>query len=85
MPKVSEINLGTEIVNPVRPEVDDGMEPTQCANGHWTTTGDLDENDCCSQCPVEEVEKDPILEADRREELYRLIDDYEDYYDDGKD
>jgi len=89
MPKVSEINMGTDIVQSTRPDLtEEGVEPIQCINGHWTTTGDLDNERCCSQCPIEEeVEKDPILEADMREELYKLVEDDgdEDYYDDGKD
>jgi hypothetical protein len=90
MPKVSDINLGTDIVNPVRPDVDDGMEPIQCINGHWTTTGDLDEAKCCSQCPIEDrLDGDPILNEDEKEELERLTEDEDfdgfSFYDDGKD
>jgi len=52
MPKVSEINLGTDIVDSTRPQnIEAELEPTQCVNGHWTTTGDLDESKYCSLCP----------------------------------
>lgn len=82
MPKVSDINLGTEIVgNPVRPDNVEDLEPAQCLNGHWTTIGDLDKDQHCSQCPVE-VEKDNEAEL---EDALDYMEKCEDYYDDGKD
>jgi len=52
MPKVSEINLGTDCVDSARPDfLEETAEPTQCANGHWTTQTDLDKQGLCSLCP----------------------------------
>ena len=93
MPKVSEINLGTDIVDSTRPQnIEAELEPTQCINGHWTTTGDLDESKYCSQCPVV-VEKDELDAAedelsdalDMRENLWEDTEEICDDYDDGKD
>lgn len=90
MPKVSEINLGTDCVDSARPDLlEESGEPTQCVNGHWTTQTDLDRQGCCSQCPVE-VKKDELDTAedelsdalDMRENLW---DDTEEICDDGRD
>jgi len=86
MPKVNEINMGTDIVPSTRPELtEEDYKPTQCINGHWTTIGDLDKDNHCSQCPVE-VEKDELDAAeDELSDALDYLHKEEDYYDDGKD
>jgi hypothetical protein len=82
--------MGTDIVQSTRPDLtEEGMEPIQCINGHWTTTGDLDNEKCCSQCPIIDENKEEE-EDGRIEDLYRgmmenLWDDTEEMYDDGTD
>ena len=72
MPKVSEINLGTDCVDSAKPElIEEGTEPVQCANGHWTIKMDLDKNEFCSRCPVEE-NVDPHEKAEK--ELEDILD-----------
>lgn len=55
MPRRETINLATDYIESAKPELmAEGLEPVQCANGHWTTKDDLDEQMCCGQCQCQE-------------------------------